>query len=85
MRYNGLPAIGVALAPLPGVNAVEMGRVVDKRLEELKTELPVGIEVSKISWQSDLVADSIKDFMINLIEAVGIVLVVLAVTMGIRV
>jgi multidrug efflux pump subunit AcrB len=85
MRYNGLPAIGVALAPLPGVNAVEMGRVVDKRLEELKTELPVGIEVSKISWQSDLVADSIKAFMINLIEAVGIVLVVLAVTMGMRV
>ena len=47
--------------------------------------MPVGIEVVKISWQSDLVDESILAFMINLIEAVLIVLVVLALTMGIRV
>lgn len=85
MRYNKMPAIGVALAPLSGVNVVKMGQAVDQRIDELMISLPVGIGLHKISWQSDLVADSIKDFMINLIEAVAIVLVVLALTMGVRV
>ena len=41
--------------------------------------MPVGIEVRRVSWQSDLVAESIVTFMINLIEAVAIVLFVLSV------
>lgn len=84
MRYNGLPAIGIALAPLSGVNAVEVGQRVTNRLAQLTAYLPVGIEVHDISWQSDLVAESITAFMINLIEAVVIVLLVLAITMGFR-
>jgi multidrug efflux pump subunit AcrB len=85
MRFNGRPAIGIAMAPLPAVNVVQVGRAVDKRVQEILPKLPVGIEVAKISWQSDLVAESIQAFMINLIEAVLIVLVVLALTMGIRI
>jgi multidrug efflux pump subunit AcrB len=85
MRYNEQPSIALALAPLPGVNAVDMGRAVDQRIDELMETLPVGIEINKISWQSEIVAKSIKDFMINLAEAVLIVLVVLAISMGVRV
>ena len=85
MRFDGQPGIVLALAPLPGVNAVQMGRAVDQRLDELLEILPVGIEINKISWQSDVVDESVKAFMINLAEAILIVLVVLAATMGIRV
>jgi len=84
MRYNGQPAIGLALAPGSGVNAVHVGRAVERRIDELAEVIPAGIELHKISWQSDLVADSIRAFMINLGQAVGIVLVVLALTMGVR-
>lgn len=85
MRYNGEPGIVLALAPLAGVNAVEMGRAVDARIDDLIEILPVGVEIHKISWQSDIVNESIMGFMINLVEAIAIVLVVLAATMGIRV
>jgi multidrug efflux pump subunit AcrB len=85
MRYNGRPAIAVALSPMSGVNAVAVGKTVDKRLDELVAELPVGIGVHKVAWQSDIVDESIRAFMINLAEAIAIVLVVLAVTMGLRV
>ncbi|MCK5869863.1 MAG: efflux RND transporter permease subunit [Methyloprofundus sp.] len=61
------------------------GEAIDKRLAELQGTLPVGIEIHKVSWQSESVADSIKVFMINLLEAVLIVLIVLAVSMGLRV
>lgn len=84
MRYDGRPAIGIALAPSSGVNAVQVGRAVDRRIDELAEVIPAGIELHRISWQSDLVADSIRDFMINLAQAVGIVLVVLTLTMGVR-
>ncbi|HEB59655.1 MAG TPA: efflux RND transporter permease subunit, partial [Gammaproteobacteria bacterium] len=85
MRYNGKPAIVLAMAPLPGVNAVEMGKAVERRIDELLETLPVGIEINHIAWQSQLVEESINAFMINLAEAVAIVLVVLAATMGLRV
>ena len=84
MRYSGLPAIGVALAPLSGVNAIAVGNAVDKRLDEIQASFPKGIEIHKISWQSDIVAESIDSFLINLLESVIIVLIVLAFTMGFR-
>ena len=60
------------------------GRNLDKRLNELITELPLGINVEKVAWQSELVTKSINDFMVNLAEAVLIVLVVLTLAMGWR-
>jgi multidrug efflux pump subunit AcrB len=84
MRYNGLPAIGIALAPLPGVNAIQVGEAISKRIDDLQVHMPRGIEVHKISWQSDIVAESISAFLINLLEAIIIVLIVLAFTMGLR-
>lgn len=84
MRYSGLPAIGIALAPLPGVNAIEVGEHVNAKIKELQARMPAGIGIHKISWQSEIVAESINSFLINLLEAVIIVLVVLAFTMGFR-
>jgi len=85
MRFNGQPAIALAMAPQPGVNAVEMGKAVDRRIDELMKSLPVGVDIHHIAWQSRVVDESVKAFMINLIEAVIIVLLVLAATMGVRV
>ena len=84
MRFNGQPSIGIQIANAAGANVVETGRVLDKRLAEILPTLPVGIEVHRVAWQSDLVTESINNFMINLAEAVLIVLVVLTVAMGWR-
>ncbi len=85
LRHNELPAIAMAIAPRSGVNVVHVGRALDERLEELKTELPIGIGVERISWQSDAVSESINAFIVNLLQAVAIVFVVIAITMGLRV
>ncbi len=84
MRFDGKPAIAIQLANVEGGNVVQTGKNIEKRLNELKAHLPVGIELTKIAWQSDLVTVAINDFMINLIEAVAIVLIVLALPMGLR-
>ncbi len=84
MRFQGKPALAIQLANVAGGNIIDTGAALDKRLEEIKQLLPAGIEVEKFTWQSDLVAESINGFMINLAEAVLIVLAVLAVAMGWR-
>ncbi len=84
MRYNGAPALGISITNISGVNVVEMGRAVDARLNELLQELPVGIEVHRVHWQSNVVADAVNGFLINFAEAVGIVLIVLTLAMGWR-
>ncbi len=84
MRYNGERAIAIAISNVPGTNVVTMGKNVAKRLDELIEDLPIGIEVQRIHWQADIVDASIQGFFINLAEAVAIVLVVLAVSMGLR-
>jgi multidrug efflux pump subunit AcrB len=84
MRYNGDPAIGIAIANIAGGNILRTGDNLDRRIEELMENLPVGIELHRVAWQSGLVELSINDFMISLIEAVAIVLVVLVIPSGLR-
>ncbi|MEN8780538.1 MAG: efflux RND transporter permease subunit [Desulfobacterales bacterium] len=85
MRFQGKKALALQLANVSGGNILETGAALDARLEELLPQIPAGIEVSKFTWQSDLVDEAIGGFVINLAEAVVIVLVVLALAMGWRV
>jgi multidrug efflux pump subunit AcrB len=84
MRFQGQPALAVQVANVAGGNIIATGAALDKRLAELVADLPVGIEVEKFAWQSDLVEESINGFVINLAQAVLIVLVVLTLAMGWR-
>ena len=84
MRYDGRPAIGIALANVAGGNVVTTGRNIEQRINELMPTIPVGIEVQKVSWQADEVTTAINNFMVSLVQAVAIVLAVLAISMGWR-
>ena len=84
MRYNGQPAIGLAISNVAGSNIVKLGENLEKRLQELESEIPIGVEVNKVAWQADEVTGAINNFIISLVEAVLIVLVVLAIAMGWR-
>lgn len=84
MRYNGMSSIGVAVSNRSGVNIVTLGQAIDRRLNEIAADLPVGIEIERISWQSDQVSGAISSFMVSLALAIGIVLGVLWLSMGLR-
>ncbi len=84
MRFNGQPAIGMAISASNGANVVTMGNAVQTRLDELMKELPVGVSIGGVYYESQFVQSSIKTFMTNLAESVGIVIGVLLLTMGLR-
>ena len=84
MRYNGKPAIGISITNVSGINVVKVGQAIDERLEKILPMLPVGIEVHRFHWQSGIVNQAVKGFLINFGEAVAIVLIVLTLAMGWR-
>lgn len=84
MRFNGQPAIALAIANHADHNVVETGKAIDRRLAELLRELPAGVETHKISWQSDIVKNAVDGFLFNLVASVVIVLLVAAPPMGWR-
>jgi len=84
LRFNGKPAIGIAISTVEGGNAVTMGEAVKKRIAELSAQIPVGMELNAVAMQSEAVVKAIDGFVENLIEAVLIVIVVLLVSMGLR-
>ncbi|MBU2429582.1 MAG: efflux RND transporter permease subunit [Proteobacteria bacterium] len=82
MQYNGHPAIGLGISTVADGNVVEMGKGVKKKLQDLETQMPVGMEIGYIAFQSDTVSESVNAFIFNLIEAIIIVIIVLCLTMG---
>jgi len=84
LRMNGRPALGLAISTVQGGNAVTMGNAVGDRIKELKNQIPLGMELEVISLQSATVTEAINAFVINLVEAVAIVIVVLLIFMGLR-
>jgi len=84
MRYNGQPALGIGISAAPRTNVVKMGEAIEKRLHEISRVIPVGVELHPIYLQNQEVAKSIKGFIVSLGQALGIVVVVLLLFMGLR-
>jgi len=84
LRYDGKPAIGLGISTVQGGNVVTMGDGVLRKLEQLKPNQPVGIELGEINFQPTAVSAAVREFMFNLLKAVTIVIVVLVFAMGYR-
>jgi multidrug efflux pump subunit AcrB len=84
MHLNNKKAIAISLSMESGENIIEVGRRVEKRLEELKNDIPVGYGFEKVFFQPQLVKSAIDGFMWNLAASVFIVILVLMISMGWR-
>jgi multidrug efflux pump subunit AcrB len=82
MRFNGEPSIGIGISTVKGGNVVVMGESIKEKLGELDAERPEGMELHTIYYQSEMVTESVNGFVINLIEAVLIVVILLMFFMG---
>lgn len=84
MRFNGKPALGIGISTVSGGNVVEMGQAVKTRIAELGGQAPLGMQLERIYLQSDRVTASINGFLINLAEALVIVIALLVIFMGLH-
>ena len=84
LRFDGKPAIGIGISTISGGNVVVMGEALKRRMTELASEIPLGMEFGVIALQSDAVQTAISSFVKSLLQAIAIVIVVLLFFMGLR-
>lgn len=84
VRFDGAPALWLGVSFAPDVNVVEVGERLQTRMQELEYARPVGMLVNAIYDQPAEVAKSVSGFIVNLAEAVVIVVIALLFTMGLR-
>ena len=83
-RYNGEPAIGLAVAMTVGGDVLALGRNVKDKVAELARELPVGIDMQLVADQPHVVHEAVGEFTESLMEAIAIVLAVSFLALGWR-
>ena len=84
MRYNGEPALGLAVSLREGGNILDLGDAIRQVIDRAKRVYPVGVEFDLVQFQSDAVAEKVGDFVRNLLQAVAIVALVMLVFLGLR-
>ena len=67
-----------------GGDVLALGRNIQQTMQELKADLPIGIEPVMVANQPETVSHAINEFMEALWEAIAIVLVVSMVSLGLR-
>ena len=83
-RFNGKPAIGLAIAMQTGGNVQAFGKALHARIDQLTADLPVGVGIFNVSDQAVVVEEAVGGFTSALFEAVVIVLLVSFVSLGVR-
>jgi multidrug efflux pump subunit AcrB len=83
-RYQGREAVLLGATMAPGFNVTLVGAAVERALRDIERELPVGVELGKISDQAQVVTRSVREFLRSLAEAIGIVLLVSFLALGWR-
>jgi multidrug efflux pump subunit AcrB len=84
MFFNGQMAVGLGVSTEKGGNVVRMGRAVKDRIKALSNMKPAGMSIDLINFQAGRVTESLDDFMVNLLQAVAIVILLLLFFMGLR-
>ncbi|HVD73334.1 MAG TPA: efflux RND transporter permease subunit, partial [Xanthobacteraceae bacterium] len=83
-RVNGKPAIGVAIAMRDGGDILTLGRNVQRTMDEITADLPVGIQPVLVADQSSVVRGAIGEFMTSLWQAIAIIMAVSVISLGVR-
>ncbi|MEF2070832.1 efflux RND transporter permease subunit [Consotaella aegiceratis] len=83
-RYDGKPAIGLAIGMKDGSNILDFGEEMAAEMKQVIAELPIGVDVHKVADQPTVVEEAVGGFTRSLFEAVVIVLLVSFVSLGLR-
>jgi multidrug efflux pump len=84
MRYAGKPAIGLAVSMKQRGDVLRLGRDLNRAMDALQSQLPVGVSFARVSDQPSVVKESVGEFMNSFLEAVAIVLIVSFASLGAR-
>jgi multidrug efflux pump subunit AcrB len=83
-RYNGTPAIGLAVSMAAGGDVLELGKTLESTIKAVEHNLPIGIDAHLVADQPHVVKEAVGEFTKTLWEAIAIVLGVSFLALGFR-
>ena len=83
-RFNGQPAIAVAIGMKTGANLLKFGDSLKQEMSEIIADLPIGVGVHLVADQPLVVEHAVSGFTEALFEAVAIVLAISFFSLGLR-
>jgi multidrug efflux pump subunit AcrB len=83
-RYDGKPAIALAIGMKAGANLLEFGAALEQQMAKIKTDMPIGVDIFRVSDQPAVVDEAVSGFTRALFEAVVIVLAISFISLGMR-
>jgi HAE1 family hydrophobic/amphiphilic exporter-1 len=77
LRFNGMEAVGLGISALPNANAMEVARGVEQELKRLSEYFPPGLEYMIAFNATKAVHESIHEVLFTLLQAIGLVVLVI--------
>ena len=84
LRFNGQPAIGLAIGMKTGANLLKFGEALKEEMAKIVADLPIGVGVHLVADQPVVVEHAVSGFTEALFEAVVIVLGISFLSLGLR-
>ena len=84
VRINGKDAISLHINLKKNANVITLGEEVNKVVNSWQQKLPVGLELTRVSSLDTYIDFKVGDFIVNLMQSIGIVLLVMLIFLGIR-
>jgi multidrug efflux pump len=83
-RVNGHDTVELGVVMAKGFKVTDVGKGIEETYKRFEDTLPVGVEVTQISNQPEVVTEAVGEFTQALMEALGIVLIVSLISIGWR-
>ena len=84
MRFMAQDALGLAVAMKDGGDILVLGKALEVEFDRIQKNLPVGMQLRKVSDQPAAVKTGVGEFVQVLVEALAIVLLVSFFSLGVR-
>jgi len=84
MRFNGQAVLGIGITMARSGDVIALGKALDAETARLRASLPAGLKLTQVANMPAAVGHSVDDFVEAVAEAIGIVLVVSLLSLGVR-
>jgi multidrug efflux pump subunit AcrB len=84
MRFDNQPVLGIGVTMAPSGDVVALGKELDAETARLRASLPAGLKLVQVASMPTAVRRSVDDFIEAVAEAIGIVLIVSLISLGVR-
>ncbi len=85
IHNNSEPTLILGTVMKEGYNGLKLGENLQNEINKIASQLPVGIDFTKITDQSQVIKASVDEFMMKFFMALGVVMLVCLLSMGWRV